>query len=244
MSFPFLSKGAQIFCSDVGAPFLNQQDYDACYPTALVDAATPPTILYHAEDDPIVPTAQMLDFVASLQEQGTPYEYYEIPCGGHFLAPFAQVAAVSEGVLDASGSYASFVDRALQLDTPGCVRCDDEPTQWMINNDKDCSTSNWLINNKCSSNSHWTSQAYCRLSCFQAGRGYDGELCCAVKEPVEVCNECTDIPTPWMVANAKTCANSGSIVTKCSQDSWWVTNKYCEQSCFELGNGYAGSRCC
>ena len=45
LHFPFLEKGVKIFCSDVGTAFSNQQDYDTCFPTALVDKGTPPTIV-------------------------------------------------------------------------------------------------------------------------------------------------------------------------------------------------------
>ncbi|EJK74535.1 hypothetical protein THAOC_03780 [Thalassiosira oceanica] len=54
-----------------------------------------------------------------------------------------------------------------------------------------------------------------------------GTLTNLFEEEFEVCNECTDDPTPWMVANAKTCATFGSLITKCSLNDRWVTNNYC-----------------
>ena len=62
----------------------------------------------------------------------------------------------------------------------------------------------------------------------------------------EFCTECTDIPTPWISTNGLTCASasSGSLITRCSQNDWWVTNNFCEKSCFDLGFGYDWSQCC
>jgi len=178
LHFPFLEKGAQIFCSDIGSPFSNLQNYEECFPTALVDDATPPTVVYHASGDALVSTAQMEDFVSALDSQSSSYEYYEVPGGGHYLVPFSQVAAASDGALDTNGNYASLIDRALNLPIPDCVRCDNQPTNWMVNNQKTCENGNWHIANKCAADPFWTSQGFCRESCFEAGRGYPGETCC------------------------------------------------------------------
>lgn len=51
LHFPFMEKGSKIFCSEVGMAFNALEVYDACFPTALVDEATPPTLLYHASVD-------------------------------------------------------------------------------------------------------------------------------------------------------------------------------------------------
>eukprot|EP00546_Thalassionema_frauenfeldii_P015028 CAMPEP_0178914700 /NCGR_PEP_ID=MMETSP0786-20121207/11585_1 /TAXON_ID=186022 /ORGANISM="Thalassionema frauenfeldii, Strain CCMP 1798" /LENGTH=387 /DNA_ID=CAMNT_0020587665 /DNA_START=195 /DNA_END=1355 /DNA_ORIENTATION=+ len=196
LHFPFLEKGAQIFCSDIGSAFSNLEEFYECYPTELADAAMPPTVLYHASGDTLVPTAQMTDFISAIEEQSTGYEYYEVPGGGHFLVPFSQVAAISEELLDESDDYSSLIDRALGLSIPDCVRCDDKPTTWMINNSKDCFTADWHITNKCVDDPAWVSAGYCRSSCFDAGRGYPGETCCLISDE-PACTECSNNPTPW-----------------------------------------------
>ena len=246
LHFPFLEKGSKLFCSDVGTAFLNTQDYDDCNPTSLVDAAAPPTVLYHAEGDTIVPTNQMTDLITALGEENTAYEYYEVPNGGHYLVPFSQVAAISGGNLTSTGTYASLVDRALNLPTPSCVRCDNIPTNWMTNNDKTCDNSSWHINNKCNDDTNWVVEGYCRASCFEAGRGYPNEICCPKKEVVvEECTECTDTPTPWMLNNGKTCNDStSSLESNCNSTPWWTSNSYCQKSCYDTGRGYDGVVCC
>merc|ERR1711971_881737 len=44
------------------------------------------------------------------------------------------------------------------------------------------------INNKCSKDSKWTKFKYCQLSCYEAGYGYPGDLCCV--------DDDTPSPTP------------------------------------------------
>jgi len=244
LHFPFMEKGSKIFCSEVGTSFNALQDYDDCFPTVLVDEATPPTILYHSSGDPIVPTSEMTDFVYALGQQGTSYEYYEVlEGGGHYLVPFSQVAAVSNGVLDPSGDYASLIERALMLPNPSCVRCDDIATPWMEDNGKSCDVTTWLITNKCVEDDQWVTNGYCRSSCYDAGRGYANEVCCPPPTPPSSCTECSDDATPWMENNAKTCATS-ALETNCNENGWWVSNAYCQLSCFAAGRGYEGIDCC
>mmetsp|Transcript_4017 Transcript_4017/g.4453 ORF Transcript_4017/g.4453 Transcript_4017/m.4453 type:complete len:245 (+) Transcript_4017:158-892(+) len=61
--------------------------------------------------------------------------------------------------------------------TRNCIVCDDVETPWMASNGKDCTTSS-LINTKCNKNDNWTAKKFCRLSCFNAGNGYEGDVCC------------------------------------------------------------------
>jgi len=61
--------------------------------------------------------------------------------------------------------------------TPACIICDDVETAWMTSNGKDCTTSN-LIDTKCNKDSNWTTKKFCQLSCYKAGNGYPGDVCC------------------------------------------------------------------
>jgi hypothetical protein len=54
---------------------------------------------------------------------------------------------------------------------------------------------------------------------------------------------CTDTPTSWMVNNGKTCAEDVNYSNNCKHDPGWVTNMYCQQSCFDNGAGYDGFHC-
>ena len=248
LHFPFLEKGAKIFCSDVGTAFSNQQDYDACFPTALVDKGTPPTIVYHATGDPIVPTTEMTNFVTALTNEEISHEYYSVDGGGHYLVPFDQVAAVSDGRLDVNGNYASLIDRALNLPLPVCVRCTDTPSQYMSDNGISCDQENsWHIANNCVDTPYWHTSGFCRASCYAAGRGYPGEVCCPKMEDDEPsCTECVDVLTPWMINNQQTCESMPiSIQTNCRDNNWWNANKYCQKTCYLAGRGYDdGVECC
>lgn len=122
-----------------------------------------------------------------------------------------------------------------------CVQCDNVATPWMDDNGKTCDATKWLISSKCIDDPNWVMNGYCRLSCYDAGRGYDAnEVCCPP------CTECTDEKTPWMTNNnEKTCATSpNSIATNCNENGWWTSNNYCQQTCFDAGRGYEGIECC
>merc|ERR1711862_924127 len=45
-----------------------------------------------------------------------------------------------------------------------------------INKGKDCTTVN--LASKCTNKSFWINQKFCQLSCYNAGLGYDGDICC------------------------------------------------------------------
>merc|ERR1712176_966767 len=62
--------------------------------------------------------------------------------------------------------------------TPTCTICDDRETSWQTENGFDCSTDLTRINKKCSKDAKWTEKGYCRLSCYKAGNGYPGDVCC------------------------------------------------------------------
>jgi len=242
LHFPFLETGAKIFCTPVGDAFQNNESYSSCFPTALVDNATPPTILYHASEDPIVSTQSMIDFSQSLSNSGVPYEYYEVPGGGHYLVPFDQVADASGGVFADGDDYSTLVARALDLPAPSCVRCDNMASDWMIDNEQTCENGMWSIQNKCSSDEFWTRKGFCRQSCFEAGRGYEGYNCCARPDN---CISCNNIPSPWMESNGRTCEDGiWFINNNCNTDVLWEENVYCRRSCFSAGMGYDGDNCC
>merc|ERR1711902_2784 len=59
----------------------------------------------------------------------------------------------------------------------GCVSCSDNETPWMRQNNEDCTNSN-LIDTKCNKNPMWRQKKYCRFSCYEAGNGYSGDVCC------------------------------------------------------------------
>jgi len=61
---------------------------------------------------------------------------------------------------------------------PACTMCDDIETSWQIQNGFDCATDTVRINKKCNKDDKWTDKGFCRLSCYNAGNGYPGDVCC------------------------------------------------------------------
>mmetsp|Transcript_17373 Transcript_17373/g.27234 ORF Transcript_17373/g.27234 Transcript_17373/m.27234 type:complete len:551 (-) Transcript_17373:1029-2681(-) len=58
-----------------------------------------------------------------------------------------------------------------------CTDCSDDATPSMENNAKTCATSS--IESNCYKNDWWRSNNYCQQSCYFAGYGYEGIVCCA-----------------------------------------------------------------
>jgi len=70
------------------------------------------------------------------------------------------------------------------LQAAPCTACSDTPDSYMITTGKTCSGDtawNWAFRNKCntpSTSSYWTKNKFCRLSCYNNGVGYEGDVCC------------------------------------------------------------------
>jgi len=129
-----------------------------------------------------------------------------------------------------------------------CNPCTDNEAPAMIKNGEKCSTTK-LVNTKCRQSIFWTNNNYCQLSCFKASTGYDGDDCCehhAYKEKnILTCINCTDEEPPWMTQKGIDCTRYKSLITrKCNLSNHWINRQYCQQSCFEGGNGYDNCECC
>mmetsp|Transcript_3261 Transcript_3261/g.5007 ORF Transcript_3261/g.5007 Transcript_3261/m.5007 type:complete len:522 (+) Transcript_3261:218-1783(+) len=121
---------------------------------------------------------------------------------------------------------------------PPCIVCSDQSTPWMIENDYDCSTNN-LITTNCNSSPYWINNKFCQESCYNAGKGYEGDNCCSS------CEQCTDEETPWMIKNGHDCASTDWLLSKkCNLEDYWTSNLFCRHSCFVNGFGYDGDNCC
>lgn len=58
-----------------------------------------------------------------------------------------------------------------------CIVCDDVPTRDMTENGIDCSSFH-ALKEMCTTDGNWLANRFCRRSCFGAGYGYDGDVCC------------------------------------------------------------------
>jgi hypothetical protein len=96
------------------------------------------------------------------------------------------------GSSDCCGEAVCFVDNehtacvppSEDPDTPAptptpveCIICDDVETKGMVDSGKDCATFTKL-HKKCNKNTNWTTKKFCQLSCYKAGYGYPGDVCC------------------------------------------------------------------
>jgi len=59
--------------------------------------------------------------------------------------------------------------------TSSCELCSNDAPFWMYWKGKDCDTSSDL---QCSNSWYWSQNKYCQHSCYKAGLGYDGDVCC------------------------------------------------------------------
>jgi len=66
----------------------------------------------------------------------------------------------------------------LEPTPPNCTICDNRETNWQKQNGFDCATDSVRMNNKCNKDAKWTQNGFCRLSCYNAGNGYPGDVCC------------------------------------------------------------------
>jgi len=58
-----------------------------------------------------------------------------------------------------------------------CIVCDDVPARDMTESGVDCSSLG-ALGAMCKEDGNWLANRFCRRSCFEAGFGYDGDVCC------------------------------------------------------------------
>jgi len=66
----------------------------------------------------------------------------------------------------------------MQSTSRACTICDDKESPFQIEKGLDCATDATRINDKCNKDSRWEETKYCRRSCYKAGNGYRGDVCC------------------------------------------------------------------
>jgi len=58
-----------------------------------------------------------------------------------------------------------------------CIECDDIPTSSMVSNSLSCLDVYHKMEVRCVKD-NWMENKYCQLSCYNAGYGYEGDMCC------------------------------------------------------------------
>mmetsp|Transcript_32050 Transcript_32050/g.94310 ORF Transcript_32050/g.94310 Transcript_32050/m.94310 type:complete len:411 (-) Transcript_32050:1112-2344(-) len=61
---------------------------------------------------------------------------------------------------------------------PPCTVCTNDPTANMLSRGFDCTTAIQALATRCANDTGWVAGTICRSSCYFAGRGYDGDVCC------------------------------------------------------------------
>mmetsp|Transcript_3315 Transcript_3315/g.5034 ORF Transcript_3315/g.5034 Transcript_3315/m.5034 type:complete len:513 (-) Transcript_3315:107-1645(-) len=144
--------------------------------------------------------------------------------------------------------------------------CENDPPDHFRGDYLNCNTVDLTtFNNKCTYNSKWTLEKYCRLSCFRAGLAYEGDFCCNANDPIgdvptksptasptlqsgeveeENCTECDNRQNEYMLTLAIDCETSHLTRDKCNKNAGWREKTYCRLSCYKAGNGYSGDNCC
>jgi len=57
------------------------------------------------------------------------------------------------------------------------------------------------------------------------------------------CHYCSDIPDRYSMAHPF-CWRAYELHTKCNGDPYWAANRICQRTCYFLGRGYEGDKCC
>jgi len=120
----------------------------------------------------------------------------------------------------------------------------------MVTNGYQCADSSWAwtSGSQCSDSNTWVSNSWCQYSCSANGKGYGGGACCPLAPPSPPpCQQCTDVPSPYLATNGLQCADFSWAWTSgsgCSDGNNWVSNNYCQYSCAANGKGYGGLSCC
>lgn len=62
--------------------------------------------------------------------------------------------------------------------TSSCIICNDVATSGMERKGRECVDNPGAIKKKCNKSSKWRKKKFCQLSCYNAGYGYQGDICC------------------------------------------------------------------
>merc|ERR1712152_127873 len=100
----------------------------------------------------------------------------EVVSGGEFGDSETETFTVSSATAPPTTAPVTPTTSPVTSPTVSCTTCDDVATPKMIKKGKNCATSTNL-QQKCTK-PKWMKKKYCQLSCYNAGVGYDGDVCC------------------------------------------------------------------
>jgi len=91
-------------------------------------------------------------------------------------------------------------------------------------------------------------RAACPVTCNACPYGSDGDSgslssTVTTTAPTTTADLCTNEASGPMIANNKDCESWNGLTSKCNTKAGWRNNKFCQQSCFDLGMGYDGDSC-
>jgi len=104
-----------------------------------------------------------------------------VSCGGHYASSCAECPQ-GNGAAWCNGDCIWINDQCQQSDvsptSSPCIICDERATPWMIKKGRTCGSKDKPIKTKCNKSANWSKSKFCQLSCYNAGNGYDGDVCC------------------------------------------------------------------
>ena len=99
---------------------------------------------------------------------GTPFAVVRDPANG---CAFYDCPPAPPGYIDWKAESSS-------LPPPDCIICTNTPTANMLSRNLDCTTAIQALATRCADDAGWVAGTMCQSSCYFAGRGYDGDVCC------------------------------------------------------------------
>jgi hypothetical protein len=104
-----------------------------------------------------------------------------VSCGGHYASSCAECPQ-GNGAAWCNGECIWINDQCQESNvsptSSPCIICDERAAPWMIKKGRTCGSKDKPIKTKCNKSANWSKSKFCQLSCYNAGNGYDGDVCC------------------------------------------------------------------
>jgi len=157
-------------------PCLNQANTKQSIESCLGSSQTPPPIT-PPTPSPVAPTTPVAPPTPTPVASPTS----SVSCGGHYAQSCADCPQ-GNGAAWCNGECTWINNQCQPLvsspTSSPCIVCDDRATPNMIKKGRTCGSRPKPIQTKCNKSFNWNQNKFCQLTCYNAGNGYDGDVCC------------------------------------------------------------------